>query len=62
MADIILGNNFKIYYNTDTGNSSLQGINNVLIDNLAAFPTLTISSTANQFDTYDSEYLTTLLS
>ena len=62
MADIILGNNFKIYYNTDTGNSSLQGVNNVLIDNLAAFPTFTISSTANQFDTYDSVYLTTLLS
>lgn len=62
MADIILGNNFKIYYNTDTGNSSLQGINNILIDNLAAFPTFTISSTANQFDTYDSDYLTTLLS
>lgn len=62
MADIILGSNFKIYYNTDTGNSSLQGVNNVLIDNLAAFPTFTISSTANQFDTYDSDYLTTLLS
>jgi cytoskeletal protein CcmA (bactofilin family) len=62
MADIILGNNFKIYYNTDTGNSSLQGVNNVLIDNLAAFPTFTISSIANQFDTYDSDYLTTLLS
>lgn len=62
MADIKLGTNFKLYYNKDTGNSSPQGIGNVLISELAAFPVLTISSEASKFDTYDSDYVSTLLS
>lgn len=62
MSDIILGNNFKLYYNTDIGNTSPQGIDNVLIDELAAFPILSLTSETTKFDTYTSDYVSTLLS
>nr|WP_129951586.1 pyocin knob domain-containing S74 family peptidase [Rahnella sp. RFA10(1/100)] len=62
MSDIILGNNFKLYYNTDIGNTSPQGIDNVLIDELAAFPILSLNSETTKFDTYTSDYVSTLLS
>ncbi|WP_421670312.1 tail fiber domain-containing protein [Rahnella sp. EDr1-12] len=62
MSDIILGNNFKLYYNTDIGNTSPQGIDNVLINELAAFPILSLTSETTKFDTYTSEYVSALLS
>lgn len=62
MSDIILGNNFKLYYNTDIGNTSPQGIDNVLINELAAFPILSLTSETTKFDTYTSDYVSTLLS
>ncbi|MDF2784214.1 MAG: hypothetical protein K0S95_749 [Pantoea eucrina] len=61
MSEIILGNNFKLYYNEDVGNSVPQSPGNILINELAEFPTLTISSKAESFETYDSEYLSRLL-
>jgi hypothetical protein len=62
MSDIILGNNFKLYYNTDIGNTSPQGIDNVLINELAVFPILSLTSETTKFDTYTSDYVSTLLS
>jgi len=62
MSDIILGTNFKLYYNTDLGNSSPQGVGNVLINELSELPELNISSETNSFETYDSDYVSKLLS
>lgn len=61
MSDIILGNNFRLYYNTDTGNALPQGIDNEEIENLAGFPVLTINSDTSSYDTYDSDYVSKLL-
>lgn len=62
MADIFSGKGLTLQYNTDTGNRSPQGIGNVTINNVTEFPTLTIQSETNNFETYDNEYKTVLLS
>ncbi|MFS7195487.1 tail fiber domain-containing protein [Rahnella inusitata] len=61
MADIFSGNGFTLSYNTDTGNRLPQGVGNVIINQLAAFPILNIKSTTQNLETYDSEYQTLLL-
>lgn len=61
MADIFSGNNFKLLYNTNTGNASPQGVGNTIINEIAAFPVLTISSSRTATETYDSEYTSSLL-
>ncbi|ELW7855764.1 tail fiber domain-containing protein [Escherichia coli] len=62
MADIFSGKGLTLQYNTDTGNRSPQGIGNVTINNVTEFPALTIQSETNNFETYDNEYKTVLLS
>lgn len=61
MADIFSGNNLKLLYNTNTGNASPQGVGNTVINEIAAFPVLTISSSRTATETYDSEYTSSLL-
>lgn len=61
MADIFSGNGFTLSYNTDTGNRLPQGVGNLKINQLAAFPILNIKSTTQNLETYDSEYQTLLL-
>ncbi|WP_244970382.1 tail fiber domain-containing protein [Kosakonia radicincitans] len=61
MADIFSGNNLKLLYNTNTGNASPQGVGNTAINEIAAFPVLTISSSRTATETYDSEYTSSLL-
>lgn len=62
MSDIITGQGLNLQYNTDTGNRSPQGVGNVTINEVNTFPVLTINSESTNFDTYDSEYKTVLLS
>ena len=62
MADIISGNGLTLQYNTDTLNRSPQGVDNVTIEEVNSFPTLTVQSTVNTFEVYDSQYNEVLLS
>lgn len=62
MSDIFSGRGLSVLYNTDTGNRSPQGVGNVIINEINAFPSLTIKSETNSFETYDSDYTTVLLS
>ena len=62
MADIFTGKGLTLQYNEDTGNRSPQGIGNITINQVNTFPVLTISSETNNFETYDSDYKTVLLS
>ncbi|MDV2872415.1 tail fiber domain-containing protein [Phytobacter diazotrophicus] len=61
MTDIYTGLNFKLYVNSDTGNTSPQGAGNLLINEIAAFPVLKINSSTQSIETYDSEYETKLM-
>lgn len=61
MTDIYTGINFKLYVNSDTGNTSPQGAGNLLINEIAAFPVLKINSSTQSIETYDSEYSTKLM-
>ncbi|ENV4137241.1 hypothetical protein ACFJ8K_001307 [Escherichia coli] len=62
MSDIFSGRGLSVLYNTDTGNRSPQGVGNVAINEINTFPSLTIKSETNSFETYDSDYKTVLLS
>jgi len=62
MTGIFTGKNLTLSYNTDTGNRSPQGVTNIKIDEVSAFPVLTIDSNVSDIETYDSEYNTKLLS
>ncbi|MGR5944903.1 tail fiber domain-containing protein [Enterobacter sp. C4G1] len=62
MSDIITGQGLNLQYNTDTGNRSPQGIGNITINEVNTFPVLKINVESTNFDTYDSEYKTVLLS
>lgn len=62
MSDIFSGRELSVQYNTDIGNRTPQGAGNVVINQINTFPTLTINSEANNFETYDSDYRTVLLS
>ncbi|WP_313104211.1 pyocin knob domain-containing S74 family peptidase [Pseudescherichia vulneris] len=61
MADIFSGNGLSLFYNADTGNRTPQSVNNVKINEVAAFPILQIQSNTKSFETYDSTYETKLL-
>lgn len=61
MADIFSGNGLSLFYNTDTGNRTPQSVNNVKINEVAAFPILQIQSNTKSFETYDSTFETKLL-
>ncbi|EMO5716204.1 tail fiber domain-containing protein [Enterobacter bugandensis] len=62
MSDIFTGNGLSVQYNPDTGNRSPQGVDNVVITEINTFPTLSIKSETNNFETYDNNYKTVLLS
>ncbi|ENV5883835.1 tail fiber domain-containing protein [Enterobacter kobei] len=62
MSNIFTGSKFKLFYNTDTGNRIPDNPTNVQIDELSAMPTLTIRSTVQTIETYDSDYAEKLLS
>ncbi|HFR2015056.1 TPA: tail fiber domain-containing protein, partial [Shigella sonnei] len=62
MSDIFSGRELSVQYNADIGNRTPQGAGNVVIKQINTFPTLTINSEANNFETYDSDYRTVLLS
>lgn len=62
MSNIFTGNKFKLFYNTDTGNRIPDNPTNVQIDELSALPTLTIRSSVQTIETYDSDYAEKLLS
>ncbi|MEX5391186.1 pyocin knob domain-containing S74 family peptidase [Enterobacter cloacae] len=62
MSDIITGQGLNLQYNTDTGNRSPQGVGNITINEVNTFPVLKINSESTNYDTYDSEYKTVLLS
>lgn len=61
MADIFSGKGFSLFYNTDTGNRSPQGVGNIKVNEIAAFPILQINSGVTELETYDSDYSTKLL-
>lgn len=61
MSDIFSGGSFKLYYNKDIGNSSPQGLGNVLINELAAMPVLEFDSSVQSYETYDSTHTTKLM-
>ncbi len=61
MSDIFSGVSFKLYYNKDIGNSSPQGLGNVLINELAAMPVLEFDSSVQSYETYDSTHTTKLM-
>ncbi|WP_231620445.1 tail fiber domain-containing protein [Enterobacter hormaechei] len=62
MSNIFTGNKFKLFYNTDTGNRIPDNPTNVQINELSALPTLTIRSSVQTIETYDSDYAEKLLS
>lgn len=62
MSNIFTGNKFKLFYNTDTGNRIPDNPTNVQVDELSAMPTLTIRSSVQTIETYDSDYVEKLLS
>ncbi len=57
MANIYTGNGLKIFYNEDTANRLPQNAGNEQISEIAAMPTLHISSAMAQVETYNSEYV-----
>lgn len=59
--DIFSGNGFTLSYNRQLDNLSPQFVNNIKINQLAALPTLEISSKVNSYETYDNEYSSKLL-
>ncbi|EMN5860201.1 tail fiber domain-containing protein [Pluralibacter gergoviae] len=59
MADIFTGKLFKLLINKDAGNTLPNGTE---ITNIASMPTLQINSQALQYETYESEFNTYLLS
>lgn len=59
MADIFTGKLFKLLINKDAGNTLPNGTE---ITNIASLPTLQINSQALQYETYESEFNTYLLS
>lgn len=61
MNKIFSGINFTISYNTDLANASPQGVGNVEIESIAAFPALTVQSSTQSIETYSDEYTTKLL-
>ncbi|NNS06209.1 hypothetical protein [Erwinia sp. JH02] len=61
MTGIFTGTNFKVAYNTDTGNRSPQSSGNITVEELAAFPVLTIDSSVSNIETYDDDYQQKLL-
>lgn len=61
MTDIFSGKGFSLFYNTDTGNRSPQGVGNIKVNEIAAFPILQINSGVTELETYDSDYSTKLL-
>ncbi|WP_447743301.1 pyocin knob domain-containing S74 family peptidase [Enterobacter asburiae] len=62
MSDIFTGAGFKLYYNEDTANKIPDNTSNVYINELAAMPVLSINSSVQTIETYDSEYVEKLLS
>jgi hypothetical protein len=61
MADIFNGGTVKLFYNLDTANQNVISSGNIEIENVATFPTFSISDSANKIETYDSEYTRTLV-
>lgn len=61
MADIFNGGTVKLSYNLDTANQNVISSGNIEIENVATFPTFSISDSANKIETYDSEYTRTVV-
>ncbi|EIK5540445.1 tail fiber domain-containing protein [Salmonella enterica] len=61
MADIFNGGTVKLFYNLDTANQNVISSGNIEIENVASFPTFSISDSANKIETYDSEYTRTVV-
>lgn len=61
MADIFKGGTVKLFYNLDTANQNVISSGNIEIENVATFPTFSISDSANKIETYDSEYTRTVV-
>ena len=61
MADIFNGGTVKLFYNLDTANQNVISSGNIEIENVATFPTFSISDSANKIETYDSEYTRTVV-
>ncbi|WP_145973649.1 pyocin knob domain-containing protein [Phytobacter massiliensis] len=62
MSNILTGNLFKLSYSEDPANNLPIGIGVIDFTNIAAMPTLQIDSQQLDYETYDSEYKTVLLS
>lgn len=62
MRDILTGILFKLSYSEDPANNVPFGSAVTDFNNIAALPTLTINSQQLDYETYDSEYKTVLLS
>lgn len=56
MADIFNGSTVKVYYNDDTGNRSVITDTNTKINELAAFPSFSMTNEVQKIETYDDEY------
>lgn len=56
MADIFNGSTVKVYYNDDTGNRSVITYTNTQINELAAFPSFSMTNEVQRIETYDDEY------
>ncbi|WP_410756381.1 tail fiber domain-containing protein [Citrobacter youngae] len=56
MADIFNGGTVKLFYNLDAANQNVISSGNIEIENVATFPTFSISDSVNKIETYDSEY------
>lgn len=56
MADIFNGGTVKLFYNLDAANQNVISSGNIEIENVATFPTFSISDSTNKIETYDSEY------
>lgn len=61
MAGIFNGGTVKLFYNLDTANQNVISSGNIEIENVATFPTFSISDSANKIETYDSEYTRTVV-
>lgn len=61
MADIFNGGTVKLFYNLDTANQNVISSGNIEIENVATFPTFSISDSASKIETYDSEYTRTVV-
>lgn len=62
MSNILTGNLFKLSYSEDPANNLPIGIGVMDFTNIAAMPVLQIDSQQLDYETYDSEYKTVLLS